>query len=197
MEHPKGVYAISLIEMWERFSFFIFCGILVLYMIEVLHFSMPFASILYGVIVGAGYLLQLVTGQITDTYFGNRKAIMVGSILMLASQLIFAFDASLYNLSISIPTHSSFLFTYPEIIFLIGVVFISLGGSFIKVSATSFISLFYKDQESLLDAAYTLFYMVFNIGSFFAPLVLGLVVGVHDPSLYQYGFILGAIANLI
>ena len=197
MEHPKGVYAISLIEMWERFSFFIFCGILVLYMIEVLHFSMPFASILYGIIVGAGYLLQLVTGQITDTYFGNRKAIMVGSILMLASQLIFAFDASLYNLSISIPTHSSFLFTYPEIIFLIGVVFISLGGSFIKVSATSFISLFYKDQESLLDAAYTLFYMVFNIGSFFAPLALGLVVGVHDPSLYQYGFIIGAIANLI
>ena len=121
MEHPKGVYAISLIEMWERFSFFIFCGILVLYMIEVLHFSMPFASILYGVIVGAGYLLQLVTGQITDTYFGNRKAIIVGCILMLTSQLIFAFDASLYNLSIAIPTHSSFLFTYPEIIFLIGV----------------------------------------------------------------------------
>ncbi len=64
MEHPKGVYAISLIEMWERFSFFIFCGILVLYMIEVLHFSMPFANILYGIIVGAGYLLQLVQDKL-------------------------------------------------------------------------------------------------------------------------------------
>ncbi len=197
MEHPKGIYAISFIEMWERFSFYIFCGLLVLYMIEVLHFSMPFSNILYGIIIGAGYLLQLVTGQITDTYFGNRKAIIVGTILMLVSQLIFAYDASLYYISTATPAHSSFIFNYPEIIFLIGVVFISIGGSFLKVSTTSFISLFYKDQESLLDAAYTLFYMVFNIGTFFAPLILGVIVGVHDPSLYQYGFMVGAIANII
>ena len=197
MEHPKGVYAISFIEMWERFSFFIFCGLLVLYMIEVLHFSMPFANILYGIIIGAGYLLQLFTGRITDTHFGNRKSIIVGTILMLASQLIFAYDASLYHLTTATPVHSNFIFSYPEIIFLIGVVFISFGGSFLKVSTTSFISLFYKDQESLLDAAYTLFYMVFNVGALIAPLILGVVVGVHDPSLYQYGFMVGAIANFL
>ena len=197
MEHPKGIYAISFIEMWERFSFFIFCGLLVLYMIEVLHFSMPFSNILYGIIIGVGYLLQLVTGQITDTYFGNRKSIIVGTLLMLASQLIFAYDASLYHLTAAVPVHSNFIFSYPEIIFLIGMVFISFGSSFLKVSTTSFISLFYKDQGSLLDAAYTLFYMVFNIGTFLAPLILGVVVGVHDPSLYQYGFMIGAIANII
>lgn len=197
MEHPKGIYAISIIEMWERFSFYIFCGLLVLYMMEVLHFSMPFANILYGIIIGAGYLLQLVTGQITDTYFGNRKSIIIGSLLMLASQLIFTYDASLYNLTTAVPVHSNFIFSYPEIIFFIGVVFLSFGGSFIKVSATSFISLFYKDQESLLDSAYTIFYMIFNIGTFLAPLILGVVVGVHDPSLYQYGFMIGAIANII
>ncbi len=163
MEHPKGIYAISFIEMWERFSFFIFCGLLVLYMIEVLHFSMPFSNILYGIIIGVGYLLQLVTGQITDTYFGNRKSIIVGTLLMLASQLIFAYDASLYHLTAAVPVHSNFIFSYPEIIFLIGMVFISFGSSFLKVSTTSFISLFYKDQGSLLDAAYTLFFQYWHI----------------------------------
>lgn len=197
MEHPKGVYAISFIEMWERFSFYIFCGLLVLYMMEVLHFSMSFATLLYGVIIGSAYFLQLATGQITDSHLGNRKAIILGSILMLTSQLIFAYDASLYRLSLSTPTHSSFIFSAPEIIFLIGVVFLAIGSGFLKVSATSFITLFYKGQESLMDAAYTLFYMVFNIGAFFGPLILGVVVGVHDPSLYQYGFLIGAIANII
>lgn len=197
MGHPKGVYAISLIEMWERFSFFLVAGVLVLYMIEVLHFSVPFSNFLYGIIVGACYILQLVTGMITDSRIGNRKAITIGSILMLIGQVIFAYDAHLYYLNANVATHGTFIFNYPEIVFFIGVVFLSVGTSFLKVSATSFVSLFYEEQDTRLDAAYTLFYMVMNFGTFFAPLLLGIVVGVHNPELYQYGFMIGAVINFI
>lgn len=193
MKHPMGVYAISITEMWERFSFFIFSGILILFMIEVLHFSSPFSNFLYGIIVGACYLLQLSSGYITDKYLGNRKAIIVGAILMIISQLIFTYDASLYTLTANVPVHSSFIFTYPETVFIIGVIFLAVGASLFKVSATSFVSLFYKDNEEALDSGFTIFYMLSNIGAFLAPLILTIVVGVHNPQLYQYGFLLGVI----
>lgn len=76
------------------------------------------------------------------------------------------------------------MFTTPEVIFLVGVVFMILGSGFFKVSVTSFISLFYEEGDERLDSAYTIFYMFINIGGFLAPLLAGIVVGVNNPSLY-------------
>lgn len=193
MKHPIGMYVISTTELWERFSFYIFSGILVLFMYEVLHFSTPFSTFLFGIIIGSTYFLQLIAGYICDTYMGNRKAIIFGGIFMIIAQLIFTYCGSLYLITANVPEHSSFLFNYPETIFLIGVVVMAIGASFFKVSVTSFVSLFYEDNEELLDSAYTIFYMLINVGGFLAPLLLNFVVGVNDPSLYQYGFLAGAI----
>lgn len=197
MKHPMGMYVISVTEMWERFSFYIFSGILVLFMLEVLCFSMEFATCLFGIIIASTYFLQLIAGYITDTYIGNRKAIIFGGILMLISQIVFTYDASLYYLTANVAEHSAFLFSYPEIVFLIGVVIMAVGASFFKVSVTSFVGLFYPDNEELLDSAYTVFYMLINVGGFLAPLALNFAVGVNDPSLYQYGFLIGAITIFI
>lgn len=39
--------------------------------------------------------------------------------------------------------------------------------------------------------------MFINIGAFFSPLLINYVVGVHHPELYQYGFLIAAIAMFI
>lgn len=193
MKHPTGMYIVSITEMWERFSFYIFVSILVLFMMQVLHFSPEFSTFLYGIILASTYLFQLVAGYLTDRYISNRKSIIIGGIFMLISQMIFTYDASLYIALERVPMHSAFLFNYPEIIFLLGVVFMTLGSGFFKVSVTSFVGLFYEGQEELLDSAYTIFYMFINIGGFLAPFILNFVVGANNPSLYQYGFLLGGI----
>ena len=197
MKHPMGMYIISITEFIEKFSYFIFCGTLVLFMYEVLHFSIAFSALLYGIIVGSCYFFQIMSGHLTDSILGNRKSIIIGGALMLLSQLIFTYDASLYYLTESVPTHSSFLFSYPEIIFIIGVIVFAIGTSFIKISVTSFVGLFYENKEELLDSAYTTFYMITNFGPLLAPLVLCVVVGIGYPQLYQYGFFIGAIIMLI
>lgn len=197
MNHPKGMYVVSLTEMWERFSFYIFVSILVLFMKEVLQFSSEFSAVLYGLIIGATYLFQLVAGYLTDTYMNNRISVIIGGTLMFISQLIFTYSASLYHLTTSVPVHDSFMFTTPEVIFLVGVVFMILGSGFFKVSVTSFIRLFYEEGDERLDSAYTIFYMFINIGGFLAPLLAGIVVGVNNPSLYQNGFLLGAFVVLV
>ena len=197
MKHPMGTYLISVTEFIEKFSYFIFAGTLVLFMNEVLHFSIHFSALLYGIIASSCYFFQVVSGYLTDVYLGNRKSVIIGGILMIISQLIFTYDGSLYYLTESVPTHSTLLFSYPEIIFIIGVIFFSIGASFIKISVTSFIGLFYEGKEELLDSAYTTFYMITNFGPLLAPVVLSIVVGIGYPHLYQYGFFIGAIVLLI
>lgn len=197
MNHPIGMYVLSMTEMWERFSYYIFSAILVLFMYEVLHFSSSFSSFLYGIIIGVTYLFQMIAGYISDTYLGNRKSIIIGGIGMFLSQLIFMYAASLYSLTANVAEHSSFIFNYVEMIFLIGIVFMIFGSGFFKVSVTSFVGLFYEDNDERLDSAYTIFYMFINIGAFLAPLLANFVVGVNNPSLYQYGFLMAAIIILI
>lgn len=194
MEHPKSIYLISSTAMFESLSYYIFAGILVMYMIDVLHFTNPFSTYLFGIAYGSTYILQILGGYVCDKYLGNRKAIIFGISFILIAQLIFTYDASLFYLSANVQKHSTLLFTYPEIIFLIGVAAMAVGVSFFKVNIASFINLFYREDSKLLDSAFSIFYLFINIGGFMAPLAINYFVGVHHPSLYQYGFLIGATA---
>lgn len=134
MKHPMGVYVVSITEMFGRCSFLFFASLLVLFMMEVLHFSDGFATILYGLIMGLCYILQLLTGHLTDLYLGNRKSIIIGSIVMCISLLVLAYGASLFYLTANTPIHSSFIFNYPETIFLIGISLFAIGISFLRLA---------------------------------------------------------------
>lgn len=197
MNHPKGMYVISSTAMLESFTYYIFAGLLVMYMIDVLHFSEPFSTYIFGIAYGSTYILQILGGYVCDKYLGNRKSLIFGISLIVLAQLIFTYDASLFYVSTGIQQHSALFFTYPEIIFLIGVVVMAVGVSFFKVNIASFVHLFYKEGSKLLDSAFSLFYFFINIGGFLAPLFINVYVGVHHPNLYQYGFLMGFLAMLI
>ncbi|WP_296861206.1 peptide MFS transporter [uncultured Methanobrevibacter sp.] len=194
MRHPKGLFVLSSTEMCERFSYYIILSILVLYMIEVLHFSPAFSSLLSGIVTGMIYIAQLLGGYLSDKFLGNRKAIILGGILMAIGQFTFAYSASLYYMASSIPEHSVFLFTFQECIFIGAIFIIALGSGLFKVNISSMVHLLYDDdEEKLLDSAFTIYYMAINIGGLLAPFIVNFVVGAGDPSLYQYGFIIAAI----
>ena len=198
MEHPKGIYLLSSTAMLESLSYYVFAGLLVMYMIDVLHFSNPFSTYLFGIAYGSTYILQVLGGYVCDRYLGNRKAVIFGISFITIAQLIFTYDASLFALSTNIQEHSTLLFTYPEIIFLVGVAAMAVGVSFFKVNIASFMDQFYKERDSkLLDSAFSVFYLFINIGGLLAPLLINFVVGVHHPGLYQFGFLIGFIAIFI
>lgn len=196
MGDSKPLYMLSSTIMMQSFTYVLFTGILVMFMIEVLHFSDSFSTYLFGIATGSTYLFQILGGYLCDRYLGNRKSIILGLVLITISMAFFTYDASLYN-TVHAHAHSTFLFTDVEKLFLVAVSFMALGVSFFKVSITSFLSMFYKDNEEELDSAFSLFYMFINIGGFFAPLVITFVVGVNHPELYQYGFLIGLIVILI
>ena len=193
MEQPKGLFVLSGTEMWERFSFYTLSAILALFMVEVLHFNMAFASLIFGLITASTYVLQIFGGYISDNYIGNRKAIYLGGTLMMIGQFVIAYSASLYTSSLHIATHSSFIFTFQETMFLIGAVILAIGAGFFKVNISSLVGLLYDADDSRLDSAYTIFYMAINVGAVIAPLATAVIVGDGHPELFQYGFLTAGI----
>ena len=85
-KHPTGLYMLSTVEMWERFSYYGMRAILTLFMITALFYTIPFSSSIYGFYTGFVYLTPLIGGYVADRYLGNRKSIIIGGTLMALGQ---------------------------------------------------------------------------------------------------------------
>lgn len=91
--HPKGLYLLFVTEMAERFSYYGMRAVFTLYMVAAL-FTMESASEIYGYYTGLVYLTPLLGGYIADRYWGNRRSIIVGGILMAFGQFLMFLSAS-------------------------------------------------------------------------------------------------------
>ena len=94
--------------MWERFSYYGMRAILSLYMLQALFYNFAFTSTIYGYYTGLVYLTPLIGGYVADRYWGNRKSIITGGILMALGQFSLAFSSySIHPIRISI-SHAFF-----------------------------------------------------------------------------------------
>lgn len=192
-KHPKGLFVLFFTEMWERFSYYGMRAILVLYIINGLKHTDDYAqNDVYGSYTGLVYLTPLLGGYIADKFWGNRRSIVTGGILMAIGQFILFLSASNYS-DQSLAT-----------IFLwIGLCFIILGNGFFKPNISTMVGQLYAPNDKRLDAAFTIFYMGINLGSFIGPLICGgLAEKVDDnnlilPQYFKWGFFAAGIAMII
>src|SRR5436189_4708090 len=103
--HPKGLYILFMTEMWERFSYYGMRAILILYMTKALMMDKALASNIYGSYTGLVYLTPLLGGYLSDRYWGNRKSILIGGLMMALGQFTLFMSASMY----SVPSTSHLL----------------------------------------------------------------------------------------
>jgi len=159
---PKGLFLLFFVEMWERFSYYGMRALLVLYMIKFLQFSTEKAGQIYGWYTGMVYLTPLIGGYIADRYLGQRKAIVIGGILMALGHFSMAWPA--------LP------FFFSALILLI------MGNGFFKPNISTVVGSLYEQNDPRRDSGFTIFYMGINLGAFFSPIVcstLGEKIGWH------------------
>lgn len=65
--HPRGLFVLFLVEMWERFSYYGMRALLVFYMTKQLLFSQS-ASHVYGLYTGLVYMTPLFGGLLADRF---------------------------------------------------------------------------------------------------------------------------------
>src|SRR3954470_3122889 len=80
--HPRGLYVLFGAEMWERFSYYGMRALLVLYLTQHLDLQRPDALLVYATYTSLVYLTPLLGGLVADRYLGQRKAILIGGIVM-------------------------------------------------------------------------------------------------------------------
>ncbi|MDD9951856.1 MAG: peptide MFS transporter [Zetaproteobacteria bacterium] len=176
--HPRGVYVLFFTELWERFSFYGMRAILILYLVRAttsanpgLGWSEAEALSLYGWYTAAVYFFGVIGGYIADRWWGALKSIRVGGWILCCGHLVLAFPA--------------------VEAFYLGLCLIILGVSLLKPNVSSLVGDLYDESDyEGREYAYTLFYVGINLGSIFAPLVIGYIgeaVGWH------YGFAVAGI----
>ncbi len=174
-----------LTEMWERFSYYGMRAMFVLYMVKCLLLSKEDASQIYGSYTGLVYLTPLLGGYLADRYWGNRRSILLGSLVMALGQLLMFASACHY----SSPAAMHIMF--------VGLGLLILGNGFFKPNISSMVGDLYEKGDSRSESAYTIFYMGVNVGAMIAPLWCGFVSNNEDPSGFKWSFLSAAVGMLI
>ncbi|MFM7769419.1 MAG: peptide MFS transporter [Bacteroidota bacterium] len=184
--HPKGLYLLFTTEMWERFSYYGMRALFTLYLTKALLFDKALASAIYGDYTGLVYLTPLIGGFMADRYWGNRKSIIVGGILMALGQLLMFVSGSLYTDASSATA-----------IMLGGLLLLIVGNGFFKPNISTMVGQLYPQGDKRVDAAFTIFYMGINLGAFIAPLACGIVGDTGDPADFKWGFLAACIGMIL
>ncbi|MCC3160359.1 peptide MFS transporter [Hymenobacter sp. 15J16-1T3B] len=189
--HPKGLYVLFATEMWERFSYYGMRALLSLYMIKALLLNKETSSLIYGNYTSLVYLTPLLGGYVADRYWGNRRSILVGGLVMALGQFALFFSASFYQAGqTSVPTMQLALF-------FLGLGCLIFGNGFFKPNISSMVGTLYPAGDKRIDAAYTIFYMGINLGAFFSPLVCGTLGDTGNPADFKWGFLAAGIGMLV
>lgn len=172
--HPKGLYLLFFVEMWERFSYYGMRALIVLYMVQNLMYSTQKAGNIYGLYTGLVYLTPLIGGYLADRYLGQRRCITLGALFMSFGLFLLAFG--------------------PKSLFLLSLFLMIIANGFFKSNISSVLGLLYNNANEKKDSAYTIFYMGINLGAFLSPLICGTLAVKFG---FEYGFAMAGCGMLI
>ena len=178
-KHPKGLYMLFMVEMWERFNYYGMRALLALFMIStVIGFTKGTASQIYGWFTALVYLTPVIGGFIADRYIGKRHSITIGATLMACGQFVLsAYEIMPAKLALGI-----------------GLILIIIGNGFFKPNISSIVGELYEPNDSRRDSGFTIFYMGINLGAFIAPFICGTL---GQKIAWKYGCMAAGVGMLI
>ncbi len=180
--HPKGLFVLFFTEMWERFSYYGMRAILVLYMTSQvadtalggLGWTNKEALALYGWYTMLVYVMSIPGGILADKIVGQKKAVMIGGLLLCFGHGILAVNAMWA--------------------FYAGLFLIILGVGALKPNISTMVGGLYNEGDIRRDKGFTIFYMGINIGAFVASLLVGYIGETYG---WHYGFGLAGIGMVL
>lgn len=151
--HSKESYLFIFSKIIERISYYGFRSLLLMYMINGnLNIPENDAIKFYGLLISLFVFAQIPGAFLGDLIFGNKKTILIGGVM----QAIGVF----------------MLITPNTNVFYIGLIFVVFGNGLYTPNLLSNFGKSYLKSPKLIDASFTLFYFIINIGSFLGAIIL-------------------------
>jgi len=144
--------------MWERFSFYGMRAIFLPFMgLAVadggLGYNDSQSGSVLALYMSAVYMMSLPGGWIADKFLGQKRAVMVGGIIIMIGHILLA---------------------VPSIgLFYAGLACLVLGTGFLKPNVSSMVGQLYAKGDPRRDGGFSIFYMGINIGAFASPIICG------------------------
>lgn len=150
-QHPKALPFLFFSEMWERFGYYLMIGIFTLYLKDVKEgFAMTEAESadLYGTFIALVFLTPFLGGLLADRFFGYRKSIIAGGLLMGIGYCLMGI--------------------HDKTVLYIAMTLVIFGNGFFKPNISTLLGNVYSTPEhkSMKDDGFNIFYMGINIGAF-------------------------------
>ena len=154
--HPKGLFRLFFIEMWERLAFYTMVGILLLYATDTesggLGWSKAAGNEVYGLYLAFVYFTPYLGGLIADRFLGYRKSVLFGGLL---------FASGFFLLSSGMFLESKLSWSFP-----VGLILLCCGNGLFKPNISAMVGNLYDRGDPKRDAGFNIFYMGINIGAF-------------------------------
>ena len=140
----KQFWVLFFIEMWERYAFYGFQSLFMLF-ITYQKFPQKEAYLIFGIFTALLWMMPTIGGYLADKFFGHQRALILGGI-------IFALGYTLLGLASHIDT------VY------LALSVIAVGNGFFKPIPSAMIANIYKDNSEQSKSAFTVYYMSIQIG---------------------------------
>ncbi len=178
-KHPRALPYLFFSEMWERFGYYLMIGIFLLYLKNVEHgFAMTNseASDLYGTFIALVFLTPFIGGLLADRYFGYRRSIIAGGLMMGAGYCLMAVH--------SLPT------------LYLSMALVIFGNGFFKPNISTLLGNLYNSPQFIKrkDEGYNIFYMGINIGAFICNFFSAAIIIVWG---WKYAFVAAGIGMFL
>jgi len=160
--HPRALWQLFNIEMWERFAYYGMRAILAVY-VSTTFFSHlgtqanAEASLVYGGYTALVYATGIAGGYVADRVLGYQRSILLGATIMAAGLFVLLIEELNW--------------------FLIGLALIVAGNGMFKPNISAMIGKLYTPGDVRRDSGFTIFYMGINLGAFLAPFVTAAWIG--------------------
>jgi len=180
MGHPKALWQLFNIEMWERFAYYGMRAVLAVYVATTFFHHLGAganaeASLVYGGYTALVYATGIAGGYIADKVLGYQRSILLGAIIIAAGLFVLLIE----NLNW----------------FLVGLALIVSGNGLFKPNISTMIGKLYAPGDVRRDSGFTIFYMGINLGAMIAPIVTASWIGATWG--LKYGFLAAGIGMIL
>jgi len=178
--HPKSLWQLSNIEMWERFAFYGMRALLAVYVATTFFGHLgdqanSEASLVYGGYTALVYATGIIGGYIADKVLGYQRAILLGALVMAGGLCVLLIEDLTW--------------------FLVGLAMVVAGNGLFKPNISTMIGKLYAPGDVRRDSGFTVFYMGINLGAFIAPFITAAWVGATFGM--KWGFFAAALGMIL
>jgi len=181
MGHPKALWQLFNIELWERFAYYGMRALLAVYVATAFYSNMgqaeanAQASLIYGGYTALVYATGIAGGYIADRVLGYQRSILLGAVIMAAGLFVLLIEDLNW--------------------FLVGLALIVAGNGLFKPNISTMIGKLYAPNDVRRDSGFTIFYMGINLGAFVAPMITASWIGANYGM--KYGFFAAGIGMIL